>query len=130
MKLAVLAFPLSFLFAKLSGAIINSPRPFVIQHIEPLIKASTDNGFPSDHTLLAMTIAAIIFVYNRKAGLFLVTLSLFVGLGRIFANVHHLIDILGSIVIAFLVTFISYKYLQDLLNRNMFGKLRNQLKAK
>lgn len=64
--LSAIAFPLSFIIARIASYFILIPRPFVIENIQPLIAHVADNGFPSDHTLLSMTIASVIFVYNKK----------------------------------------------------------------
>src|SRR5579862_7570003 len=53
-KLAVVSFPLTLLAAKISGYFIYDPRPFVVEHVKPLIAHAADNGFPSDHMLLTM----------------------------------------------------------------------------
>ncbi len=110
-KLAVISFPFSFILAKILGYFISSPRPFVLEHIEPLIKASADNGFPSDHTLLAMTIGLVVFAYNKKFGMVLVVLSLFVGLGRVLGHAHHTIDVVGSILIASVAVYVSFNFI-------------------
>ena len=65
-KLALLTLPASFIIAKVLNAIFYNPRPFVVEHVQPLIQHATDNGFPSDHTLLTMTVAAIVFVYHKR----------------------------------------------------------------
>ncbi len=91
---------LAFALAKLFGAIFNDPRPFVSNHIRPLVAHAADNGFPSDHTLLTMTIASVVFFYNRKLGIVLGIISLIVGLSRVLAGVHHPIDIIGAMAIA------------------------------
>jgi undecaprenyl-diphosphatase len=96
------SFALSFIVAKLLGAIFNNPRPFVSDHITPLIAHAANNGFPSDHTLLTMAIAAVVFMYNRKLGAVLAVISLFVGSARVVASIHHQADILGAIGIAIL----------------------------
>lgn len=103
-RLGVFTFPLAYLVGLILNIIVNSPRPFVVEHITPLIQASADNGFPSDHTLLAMTIACVIFVGNRKVGSLLVLLAVLVGLARVFAHVHHSIDVAGSVAIAIAAT--------------------------
>lgn len=108
-RLGVFTFPLAYLVGLILNAIVYSPRPFVVEHIQPLIQASTDNGFPSDHTLLAMTIACVIFVVNRKAGSLLVFLALLVGLARVLAHVHHGLDVAGSVAIAIAATVIADK---------------------
>lgn len=86
--------------AKLIGAIFNDPRPFVSDHITPLIAHASDNGFPSDHTLLTMTIASVVFVYHRKLGILLALVAFLVGYARVLAGTHHMIDIVDAIVIA------------------------------
>lgn len=107
--LTLLAFSIDFLLAKLLGFVISSPRPFVTEHVHPLIAHVADNGFPSDHTLLTMTIAAIIFTINKKFGIIMGVLAVIVGTSRILAHIHHPIDVLGAIIIAILsVTFSWY----------------------
>ena len=94
---AMFSGAIAYVLAKISGHFINSPRPLVAEHIRPLIQTATDNGFPSDHTLLSMTIALIVFTYNKKVGSILIILALMVGIARVFTHSHHWIDILGSI---------------------------------
>ncbi len=113
-KLAIVALPLSFIFSRIAAAMFYNPRPFVVEKITPLIAHAADNGFPSDHTLFVMTISAIIFAYNKKAGMILVLLSLVVGLSRVLAKVHHGIDILGGMGIAFVATYICFIGLKKL----------------
>lgn len=98
--LTLASFALAFVVAKLLGAIFNDPRPFVSNHVIPLIAHSADNGFPSDHTLLTMAIASVVFVYNRKLGIVLGIISFIVGFSRVLAGVHHQIDIIGAMGIA------------------------------
>ncbi len=112
LKLSLLTFPFSFLLGKLLSFLFYNPRPFVLEHIHPLIPHAPDNGFPSDHALLTMTIAAVVVTYNRKLGIFLFCLALAIGIARILANVHHLIDILGSICIAAVTTYLSWLILR------------------
>ncbi len=57
-----------------------------------------------------MTIASVIFTYNQKIGGLLIVLSLLVGISRVLAHVHHGIDIVGSVVIALMTTYLSYRY--------------------
>lgn len=109
-KLAALVFPLCFLAALALGNLIASPRPFVVDQLTPLIPAATDNGFPSDHTLLAMAVADVVFAYRRRAGRVLFVLAALVGIGRVEAHVHHPIDVVGSALIALIVTFVCCRF--------------------
>ena len=102
---AVVTLPVAYVVAKIVGWLWYDPRPFVESGIAPLVAHAADNGFPSDHTLLAATIASIVFVYNRPLGLVLWGLALVVGAARVFAGVHHTVDIIASAVIAALVVW-------------------------
>ena len=92
---AFFALPIAFVVARLSSLIIYNPRPFVDGHMSALIPHITDNGFPSDHTLLAVTVAAIVYTHHKSVGSVLIALSLMVGVGRVLTGVHHVIDVLG-----------------------------------
>ncbi len=112
-KLSAISLPLSYISAKILQLFINDPRPFVVNpNIKPLFAHIPDNGFPSDHTLLTMTIAAIIFSFNRKLGILLAIFSLIIGFSRVAAGVHHSLDIIGAAIIAVLATSISYVILK------------------
>ncbi|MBI4028867.1 MAG: phosphatase PAP2 family protein [Candidatus Blackburnbacteria bacterium] len=107
LKLALISLPLALFLGKLANRFIQNPRPFAIKNIQPLIPHAPDNGFPSDHTLLVATIAAIVFAYDKKWGIVLSILALLVGASRVFAQVHNWLDIAGSFVIAFTAVYIS-----------------------
>ena len=117
--LSVISFPLTLVIAKLSGLVIHDPRPFVVEHVKPLIAHAADNGFPSDHTLLTMAIASIVFVYNKKLGIVLFTIASLIGTARVLAQIHHPLDIIGATVIAIgtttIVFFIEKRYFHKVL---------------
>lgn len=108
---ACIALPLTYVVAKLMSSLYYDPRPFVVGNFTPLLPHAPDNGFPSDHTLLSAAVAAVIFFFYRKLGLALFIIAFLVGMARVAAGIHHTIDILGSIVIAFSVTAFFVKYL-------------------
>jgi len=89
----------AYLLSKLGNYFINSPRPFLLTGVPPLIPSSTDNGFPSDHTLLLAFMAALIFLVSKRASALFLALAVVVGLARVYAGVHHLLDVVGSLVI-------------------------------
>jgi undecaprenyl-diphosphatase len=102
------SFALTLLIGKILNRFIYTSRPFISEGFSPLIEHAPDNGFPSDHTLLVASIAMIISFYNRKLGTFLWILTILVGISRILVGVHHLTDILGSILIAIFSTTTIY----------------------
>jgi undecaprenyl-diphosphatase len=103
---AIILLPLSYLVAKIAGYFYFDPRPFVAGNFTPLIPHSSDNGFPSDHTLLAAAVAATVWQLSKKMGFFLYIGAFLVGLARVLAGVHHFTDILGSILAVWLVYII------------------------
>jgi undecaprenyl-diphosphatase len=87
---------LSYVFAHLGSAVYSDPRPFAVDHVRPLIPHARDNGFPSDHALLAAAIvAAVLFASPLWAVLFVV-LGFLVDWARVGAGLHHVVDVLGS----------------------------------
>ncbi len=85
---------------KLGNALINDPRPFVTDNVTPLIAHAADNGFPSDHTLIAALLAAVVITKNRALGSAMLIIALAVGVSRVAAHVHHPLDIAGSFIIS------------------------------
>ena len=94
--LAALAFVASTV---LTGIVID-PRPYVVAHAQPLIPVGHDNGFPSDHTLLAATLAASVWWIDRRWLAAFAVGTVLVGLGRLGIGAHHTLDIAGSVAIA------------------------------
>lgn len=111
---SVIALPLSYLLSLVAGALYYNPRPFVTEHITPLISHAADNGFPSDHALLVGTLAAILTVFNWRLGALVWVLAAVVGAARVLAHVHHTIDILGSFLIAAVATGLTYALIKRL----------------
>lgn len=103
----VLSGIIAFVLGRILSQFIISPRPFVVENIAPLFPHDTGNGFPSEHTLLAIVIAYTIFLFSRKLGCVLLGLALIIGIARVVSNVHHSIDILGSIVIGISAIYAS-----------------------
>ncbi len=109
--LSVVSLPLAYIFSKVLASVYFDPRPFLIDHFTPLIASSTDNGFPSDHTLLASAIASIIFFHNKKLGIVAWVIAFAIGISRVLAGVHHFVDIVGSIVIVFVTMWFVRSYI-------------------
>ena len=112
MRLSLISFPLTYILAKIAGYIIYDPRPFVVEHIKPLIAHAADNGFPSDHTLLTSVIASVIFAYNKKLGMVLFAISIAIGSARVLAGIHHPLDIVGAMVISIVAVYVSWTLIQ------------------
>ncbi|HCM52092.1 TPA: hypothetical protein DIS56_03115 [Candidatus Saccharibacteria bacterium] len=106
----IIALALSWLASKF----YYHPRPFVLENIKPLVAQETDNSFPSNHMLLASTLALVAYIYNRPAGAVMLVLALLVGLGRIGAHVHSPIDIIGSFALSAIGVWAGYQIVRRL----------------
>ena len=100
LKYALLVLVTSYLLALIAGFFYYDTRPFVNLGTSPLVAHAADNGFPSDHTLLAATLAAIVTPGNVPLGIVLWVIALLIGATRVLALVHYPIDIVASCVIA------------------------------
>ena len=92
-----LAGIIAFGLSKVAGGLYFDPRPFVTQHLQPLVSHGADNGFPSEHTVLAMTLTAVVYYYNKRVAVALFIMTVFVGVGRVLAHVHSPIDVLAAL---------------------------------
>ncbi|MEN1970079.1 undecaprenyl-diphosphatase [Lentibacillus sp. N15] len=85
------------------------PRPFVTHSVNVLINHAADASFPSDHTTGAFSLALAVFLRQRKIGVGMLLFAVLTGVSRIYVGHHYPIDILGSIVVAVLVSVLIYK---------------------
>ena len=89
----IIAGVIAFILSRIASKLYYDPRPFVTQHVKPLISHAADNGFPSDHALLTGMLTAITYFYNKKVALGMLVLTVIIGVARILAKVHSPLDI-------------------------------------
>jgi len=104
----IVALVMAVVLIQLAAAIHADPRPFVVNpSIKPLFAHPGDNGFPSDHTTLAATVALLVMSYRRSLGAALLAASILMGATRVAAHVHHVQDIVAGVLIAALAVGIT-----------------------
>ena len=120
---AIVSLVVMVVLIKLAAAIHTDPRPFVVDpSIKPLFAHPADNGFPSDHTALAATVALLVMMYRRWLGALLLAASIVVGAARMAAHVHHGQDIVAGLLIAALAVGIAaatWRWVQPRLPRRL-----------
>lgn len=87
---------LALVAAKVANGLILDPRPYLLAHRAPLAAVARDNGFPSDHVLLAADLAAALYWIDRPAVPLFTLGALIVAAGRLGIDAHHTLDVLGS----------------------------------
>ena len=108
---AVVVLPATYIIGKIVGIFWYDPLPFVQNGTTPLIAHAANNGFPSDHMLLAGAIASVVFAYNRPLGILLWVLAIIIGVARVLAGVHHPVDVIAAAIVALVVAWISWRVL-------------------
>ena len=117
---------LAYLLAKVLGHLIADPRPYLVDHVRPLIPVAHDNGFPSDHTLLAAVLTASLWWIDRRLLLAFAVGTVLVLLGRLGIAAHHTIDVLGSVGTATVAALVSLRVrLPAAWNRPLLPALRH-----
>lgn len=116
----------------LISPLVNHSRPFVDHEILQLIPHAPDPSFPSDHATFAFSLAFSVVFARRRLGVAMLCLAVLTGISRVYVGVHYPGDILGAIVLSFLISFIVVK-LNDRLDviplffiriyRNLTGRL-------
>ena len=104
---SLVTFALAYALALITRATYFDPRPFAIGNFLPLIPHAADNGFVSDHTLLVSAIASVAGFYHKRWALYLWLIVAIVAMSRVYVGVHHLQDVVASIVIALIAAFVA-----------------------
>lgn len=108
---ALLSSSIAWTAANMLKSIFPTTRPFQVNGSKALtITGSSTNGaFPSAHTALAFAIAVTLWLHDRRLGLYFTLCAIGVGLGRVLANVHFVIDIIGGAIVGITVAFLVDK---------------------
>lgn len=68
-----------------------------------------DGAFPSQHTAIAFAVAVTIFMHDKKYGWLYLIAAVIIGTGRVLANVHWPVDILGGALLGTLTAVVVEK---------------------
>ena len=94
-------------FVKIAGALFHEARPFIVEHVPPLIPHPADNGFPSDH--MAACGLAVAYLWTRQRALALVSLAVAAALAvaRVIAKLHWPIDVAAGFALGALAVVVA-----------------------
>ncbi len=123
---AVIALVVALALIQVASALHTDPRPFDVDPtLTPFFPHPADNGFPSDHTALAATVALLVLMYRKRVGLVLLTASVIGGAARVVAHVHHTQDIAAGVLIAALSAALAsalWRWARPRLPRRVVGE--------
>jgi undecaprenyl-diphosphatase len=94
----LLAAGLALVAVAFLGALIPADRPFVVAGQSALIRHAADASFPSHHATVGMAMLGA-RIDDRRIQWAIAAVVLLVGLARVLADVHWLVDVLGGALI-------------------------------
>ncbi len=99
--------------------LIARMRPsWINTEIELLIRNPLDFSFPSGHTLSSFIAAILITLNNKKLGIVVLPLAALIAFSRMYLYVHFPSDILGGIILAFIISLSVHKiFYREKLNK-------------
>ena len=103
-----------FVIVELIRWIWQSPRPFVENNVNSLLTHNA-SAFPSGHAAFFFAISTIIYIYNKKAGIFFFIASFLICLARVFSGIHWPVDILAGVAVGILSAWLIHKITQKCL---------------
>ena len=112
---------ITLLMSEVLSAILNTPRPFVMDVGRTLIEHASTGSFPSNHMSIFSGIAfAYYFSPQRDLGRILIWTAWLVAWSRVYVGVHFPIDMLGAFLMAIIVNLAGlplwWKYENQIIN--------------
>ena len=100
----------AFFIAKMASLVYQGERPFVTLGAAPKAAYLDNPGFPSDHALLVVFCAVIVWLVTKRPAWAAIVggMAALVCIGRVLALVHTPADVAGGIVAAFAAGMLVY----------------------
>jgi len=108
---AVFAAILSrFVFANIIRSLWFRARPFMEGNVNLLFLHDKTASFPSGHASFYFALSTIVYLYNKKWGIWFFIASFLIGVARVFAGVHWPTDILAGMILGIFTALIVNKF--------------------
>ncbi len=83
--------------------VFQTLRPFVADlNVQPLLVES-GYAFPSGHATFFMALASALWFYHKRLAVFFGLSAIIIGLARIAAGIHWPVDILGGLILGYVI---------------------------
>jgi undecaprenyl-diphosphatase len=112
---------ITLLMSEVLSAVLNTPRPFMMDVGRTLIEHAPTGSFPSNHMSIFSGIAfAYYFSPQRDLGRILIWTAWLMAWSRVYVGVHFPIDMLGAFLMAIIVNLAGlplwWKYENQIIN--------------
>lgn len=93
------------------GTLAFRERPFAALDFEPLIAiASQSKSFPSDHTAIAFSLAALGSQLRPRFAMLLFFAAFLIGFGRVYTGVHYPSDIIAGALVGSASAYVIHSF--------------------
>jgi membrane-associated phospholipid phosphatase len=89
-------FVASIALSRFASLLYADPRPFAVQHYQPLLPHTANNGFPSGYATLAAAIVFAVLLLSRRWAIPFLLLAIMIDWARVGVGLHHVIDIVAA----------------------------------
>lgn len=104
--------------------LVDRARPYAAHpHVLVLAHRSADASFPSDHAVLAGSVAAALWLLDRRFALVATLVGLTLALSRVYVGAHYPGDVLAGLAVGALIALVGWAALGRHLTR-LLGRLR------
>jgi undecaprenyl-diphosphatase len=116
---ALVASVIAFVISEVIKILFPTIRPFEVNGEQPLtITVPFHGAFPSVHTSVSFGLATSTWMYDKRTGIAFLLSSFFVGLGRLFGNVHYFLDVAFGAILGIMSAYmVSRLHLYKLLGK-------------
>lgn len=97
--------------------VFQTLRPFdALSSVKPLLVES-GYAFPSGHATFFMALASAIWFYHRPLAVFFGISAILIGLARVAAGIHWPVDILGGLILGYVVGRMLYRLISGTIQK-------------
>ncbi|MFA5997737.1 MAG: phosphatase PAP2 family protein [Candidatus Paceibacterota bacterium] len=99
--------------------VFHTLRPFdALTTVIPLV-SEHGYAFPSGHATFYMSLATSLWYYHKNLSIFFGFSAILIGLARIAAGIHWPVDILGGLILGYVIGSTLYKLIDSLFGKAM-----------
>lgn len=99
-----------FFVAGVIGFLWARPRPFVLGDVQLIVSHAASPAYPSTHASIFFALSTIVFLYNKKAGVWFLLASTVMSLARVFCGFHWFSDVLAGMGIGIFIGLAVYYF--------------------
>ena len=86
----------TILIVKISAAFFYERRPFLVEHLHPLVAHAADNAFPSDHLAACGLAVGYLWPRSKAFATLAIVVALAIATARVLARLHYPQDVIAG----------------------------------